>query len=93
MGFKVQGAQSDIAASNVRPAVAGTTISRTPCANCLQLRNEAEYAYQALWTSERSHSQSDMNVCRDRWLKAKQAQKDHRLFCDANIVARSEKYS
>jgi hypothetical protein len=84
MRFKVQRAP-DIAGSKVRPAFARTAISRTPCAKCLQLQEEAEYTYQALWTSEHSQSQFDMNVCRDRWLMAKQAQREHRLVCDANI--------
>jgi hypothetical protein len=93
MGFKVQRAQSNIAGSKVRPVFARTAISRMPCAKCLQLQKETEDTYQALWTSERSQSQFDINVCRDRWLKAKQAQKEHRLVCDANIGVNQKRCS
>jgi hypothetical protein len=76
MGSKVPHVQSDIAGSRGSPAVARTTISRVPCTKCLQLQKGAEHTYQALWTSERGHSQFDMNACRDRWLKATQAQRN-----------------
>jgi hypothetical protein len=90
MGFTVPHAESSdvITKSHGTQTAAGGTVQHAACAECLQLRTETEDAYGALWASEHTQSELARNACRDRWLRARHAQKDHRSICDAKLATR-----